>query len=230
MSVKKIIFGIFAHPDDEAFGPSGTLLLETRAGTELHLITLTAGENGMNPDSHQDLASVRLKEWRTAGRLMGASTMHHFGYIDGTLGNADHIAITARLETLVRGVASQQTEPVEIEFMSTDLNGITGHIDHIVAGRSACLAFYRLKAAGLPLSRIRLACLARAQLATPNTDFTFMEAGHPAAEIDETVDARAVASEVRAIMRAHHTQRQDGEVHIARRGDDVAVNHFIVRT
>ena len=37
--MKKIIFGIFAHPDDEAFGPSGTLLLETRSGTELHLIT-----------------------------------------------------------------------------------------------------------------------------------------------------------------------------------------------
>jgi LmbE family N-acetylglucosaminyl deacetylase len=230
MSVKKIIFGIFAHPDDEAFGPSGTLLLETRAGSELHLITLTAGENGTNPDSHQDLGAIRLVEWRAAGQLIGASSMHHFGYIDGTLGNIDHVAITTRLESLVRDVLSRQAEPVEIEFMSIDLNGITGHIDHIVAARSACLAFYRLKTAGLPLSRIRLACLAQTQLATANTDFTYMEAGHPLEEIDETIDARAVIDDIYAIMRTHHTQRQDGEVHIARHGEGVAINHFIVRS
>ena len=45
--MKRVIFGIFAHPDDEAFGPSGTLLMETKAGTELHLITLTLGEAGI---------------------------------------------------------------------------------------------------------------------------------------------------------------------------------------
>lgn len=229
MSVKKIIFGIFAHPDDEAFGPSGTLLLETRAGSELHLVTLTAGENGMNPDNHQDLSTVRLAEWHAAGHLIGASTMHHFGYIDGTLGNVDHIAITARLERLVRDIVSQQTEPVEVEFMSIDLNGITGHIDHIVAGRSACLAFYRLKAAGLPLSRIRLACLERSQLTTHNTAFAYMEAGHLTEEIGETIDARAVINDIYAIMRTHHTQRQDGEIHITRHGEGVAINHFIIR-
>lgn len=227
--MKKIIFGIFAHPDDEAFGPSGTLLLETRAGSELHLITLTAGENGMNPDNHSDLGSVRLEEWRTAGALIGATSMHHFGFIDGTLGNIDHVAIAKRLETLVRDIFARQSEPVEIEFMSLDLNGITGHIDHIVAGRSACLAFYRLKAAGLPLSRIRLACLAHAQLAEHNTDFVYMEPGHPTDEIDETVDARAVVDDIYAIMRAHHTQRQDGETHISRNNESVAINHFIVQ-
>ena len=32
--MNKIIFGIFAHPDDEAFGPSGALLKAVREGAE----------------------------------------------------------------------------------------------------------------------------------------------------------------------------------------------------
>lgn len=44
--MRKILLGIFAHPDDEALGPVGTLLREVRDGAELHLITLTAGQAG----------------------------------------------------------------------------------------------------------------------------------------------------------------------------------------
>lgn len=227
--MQKIIFGIFAHPDDEAFGPSGALLLEAKAGTELHLMTLTAGENGMNPDNHENLGQVRLQEWRDAGRLMGATDMHHLGYIDGELGNNDHIAITSEIEALVRATIAGRDD-IEIEFMSMDLNGITGHIDHIVAGRSACLAFYHLKSLGFPMTKLRLACLPADHLRELNTDFVFMEPGHPRHEIDETVDARDEIATIRQIIHTHHTQRSDGETHLAQLGDDVALNYFIVRT
>ena len=56
-----------------------------------------------------------------------------------------------------------------------------------------------------------------------------MESGHTPDEISETVDARHLASRIHEIIRCHHTQRSDGETHIARLGDDVALNHFIVR-
>jgi LmbE family N-acetylglucosaminyl deacetylase len=227
--MQKIIFGIFAHPDDEAFGPSGTLLLEARAGSQLHLVTLTAGENGMNPDNHQDLAAVRLQEWRQAGQLIGAISMHHLGYTDGQLNNADLLTIATTIEMLVRTTIGSKNKPCEIEFMTMDLNGISGHIDHIVAARAACLAFYRLKAEGWPVRRLRLACIPSSFLSKPNTDFVFMEAGRSPDEIDEIIDARSVAQEVKRIMRIHHTQREDGESHIARRGDEVAVNYFMIR-
>ena len=227
--MKKVIIGVFAHPDDEAFGPSATLLMESQTGSEIHLVTLTGGEAGMNPDNLSDLGSERLREWKKAGELIGATKMYHFGYADGELGNNDHIHITKRLETLVQTIAGDRDD-IEIEFMSMDLNGITGHIDHIVAGRSACLAFYRLRAAGLPMSKIRLACIPSTYMTAMNTDFVFMESGHTPDEISETVDARHLASRIHEIIRCHHTQRSDGETHIARLGDDVALNHFIVRT
>ncbi|MFZ2494806.1 MAG: PIG-L family deacetylase [Candidatus Saccharimonadales bacterium] len=62
--MKKVIFGIFAHPDDEAFGPAGTLIQEVQNGSEVHLITLTAGQAGSNPDNHEDPGAIRLKEWK----------------------------------------------------------------------------------------------------------------------------------------------------------------------
>jgi LmbE family N-acetylglucosaminyl deacetylase len=225
--MQKILFGIFAHPDDEAFGPSATLLQETQNGTELHLITLTAGEAGMNPDNHDNLPEVRLKEWRKAGELIGATSMHHLGYTDGTLCNRDHLTATDQITELVQEVIRGR-EDVEVEFMSIDLNGITGHIDHIVAGRSACLAFCRLRDARLPMSRIRLACMPRSRFSGISTHFVFMEAGHPDNTIDEVIDARHLASKVHEIMRCHHTQRGDADMHINRLGDDVAVNYFIV--
>jgi len=227
--MKKILFGIFAHPDDEAFGPSGTLLLETRSGTELHLITLTAGENGMNPDNHSDLGAVRLEEWKQAGKLIGAAKMHHFGYEDGTLGNQDHVEITHKIESLIKEVVASSPDAA-VEVMTMDLNGITGHIDHIVAARSAALAYYRLKEQGQPLTRLRLACIAENSLLTVNTDFVLMEPGRTQDEITETIDARSVIEDVYAIIRTHHTQRSDGETHIERLGELVALNHFIVIT
>lgn len=136
--MQKILFGIFAHPDDEAFCVAATLLQEAQKGTELHLISLTDGngKHSVNPDNVNNLGIVRLNEWRRAGELIGATRQHHLGYKDGTLSNDNHIEIAQQIEDLVKSVASERPE-VEIEFISLSLNGITGHIDHIVASRSA---------------------------------------------------------------------------------------------
>lgn len=226
--MQKIIFGIFAHPDDEAFGPAATLIREVHDGTELHLICLTAGENGTNPDNVPDLGQVRLAEWHAAGELIGAASMQHLGYMDGTLNNARHQEITGKIMAIVAEKLAGRTD-CEIEFMSLDLNGFTGHVDHIVAARSACLAFYRLRDQGLPMLRIRLFCWTLDQQPYIDTSFVFMEPGRTAAEIGETVDARNYAAQVDAVMRAHHTQRGDYEWMTNKRGDTLAINYFVVK-
>lgn len=228
--MKKIIFGIFAHPDDEAFGPSGTLLLETRAGTELHLITLTSGDAGTNPDNHSDLGKVRLQEWRESGRLLGATSMHYFGYKDGQLTNQNMIEITAQLMELIRKTITDTPDDAIIELMSLDLNGLTGHIDHIVAARAACLAFYTLKKKDKRFAKVRLSCLPASLLPKYNIDWLYMEAGRSEDEIGEIVDARRVHDDIIAIVRSHSTQRNDGETHIKNRGYDLGLNYFIVKS
>lgn len=226
--MQKILFGIFAHPDDEAFGPAGTLLKETAEGTELHLITLTSGENGTNPDDLDNLGEIRLAEWQEAGKLFGATSMEHLGYTDGTLCNKDHQKIASQIEEIVNSVVSGRDD-LEIEFLGLDLNGFTGHIDHIVASRSACLAFYRLREQGLRMKQVRLFCWPIDRQESVDTNFVYMEPGHKQDEIDETIDAEQYLDEIKQVMRVHHTQRKDCEWILSKCGDGIAVNHFVIR-
>ncbi|HEU0266197.1 MAG TPA: PIG-L deacetylase family protein [Candidatus Saccharimonadaceae bacterium] len=227
--MQKVIFGIFAHPDDEAFGPSGYFIKEVHDGTELHLITLTLGEAGMNPDGHADLAAVREKEWRRGGELMGAASMHFLGFKDGQLNNTSMIVASKKLVELVGETISGAPNDVVIDFITSDLNGISGHIDHIVAARAASWAFYTLKQHDARLTKIKYACIPYSQFPDTNVDWLYMEPGRHDNEIDEVVDARDYRAQIIEVMRAHHTQREDGEMHIRTRKDALGMNYFIVK-
>jgi N-acetylglucosamine malate deacetylase 2 len=228
--MKKIIFGIFAHPDDEAFGPAGTLLLETRSGTELHLVILTPGDAGANPDAVSDLGAIRLDEWHEAGRLLGAASMHALGYKDGTLNNKDMVEISQKLTDVITPILQSAPEDTVVEFMTLDLNGYTGHIDHIVAARAASYVFYTLKQTYPRLERIRYACLPQKLFPIQNTDWIFMEAGRSPQEVTEIVDARSLRDDIIQIMQTHHSQRADYEYNLAKQGDDLGLNYFIIRS
>lgn len=225
--MKKIIFGIFAHPDDESFGPSGTLLRETSAGNEVHLITFTTGQGGSNPDHYEDLGQVRKKEWHAAGALIGASSMHDLGYEDGTLNNLTMIESAKKITSIIKNTIPDNFNG-EIEFMSMDTNGITGHIDHIVAARAACLVFFRLKEHDPRVTRIRLACIDRLRAPLKNTHWLYMEAGRTDEEISETVDNRDNIDEIIKIMQCHQTQRSDLAYHLENRSSTIGLDTFIV--
>lgn len=228
--MKKILFALFAHPDDEAFGPCGTLLAEAHAGTEIHLILLTSGDAGTNPDNHEDLGTVRLQEWQTAGKLIGATSMRYLGYKDGQLTNHSMIEISQRVIGIITDTLATTPNNIHIELLTNDLNGITGHIDHIVAARAACHVFYQMKQRDKRFKRIRLACLSHQDAPTFNTNWLYMEPGRTKEEIDETIDNSALRDEIIAIIRTHYTQRHDGDYCIAWHGDQLGVDHFIVKT
>jgi hypothetical protein len=57
-----------------------------------------------------------------------------------------------------------------------------------------------------------------------------MEKGRSEDEIDEIVDARHLNDQLLGVVRAHQSQRSDGETHIKNRGADLGLNYFIVKT
>ena len=229
-SMSKIIFGIFAHPDDEAFGPSGALLKAVHQGAELHLITLTNGSAGMNPDNVADLGATRLEEWRKAGKLFGARSMHHLKYEDGHLNNLDMIEVSHKLMTLITNILETAPQNTEIEFMTLDLNGLTGHIDHIVAARAACFVFYTLKEKDQRFKRILFSCLTAEKYPSIDTGWIFREKGRTFDEIDEIIDAREFRNEITAIAKTHASQRHDAEHFFTTAGEDLGMNYFIVKS
>lgn len=228
--MKKIIFGLFAHPDDEAFGVAGTLLKEKQAGSEIHLVVITSGEAGVNLDGHSDLGPVRLEEWYKAGDIIGVASQHFLGYTDGKLTNESMLEIADKFENFVKEILSNYSEDLTVEFITLDTNGVTGHIDHIVASRATCLAFYRLKPHESRLDRIRLRCLSIEEKKHLDCAWVYCEEGCSKDSIDETIDARDIQDQIISVMQAHHTQRNDCRLHLEARGDSLGIEYFRLKS
>ena len=230
--MKKVIVGVFAHPDDESFGPAGTLILEHEQGTEIHLITLTSGEAGANPDNVADLGALRLEEWRISGKIIGASSMTHYGFGDGMLNNNDLCEISDKIEGKLHEILTDKTI-TELQIMSFELGGVSGHIDHIVASRAACAVFYRLKPADQRLTNIRLFCLTEERQPEPDVGWIFMDKGYKKTDL-EAVDVRSSHQKRIDAIHAHHSQRGDAArllEHCADPASDGACyDYFVVRT
>lgn len=217
--MKQVLFGIFAHPDDEGFGPSGTLYKLAHSGVDVHLICATAGQNGMNPDKAADLGKLRLKEWGESGRLIGATSQHYLGYTDGTLNNSVFHKLATEIASYISGVLQGYKEPVELSFMTFDNTGLSGHIDHIVMSMVASYVYQELKAsppAGATIKDLMYFCICQADNPEPNISYVYMPAGRPEDQIDIVNDISDVAKQKLAIMRAHHSQRQDAKMLLQR--------------
>ncbi|QQK74943.1 bacillithiol biosynthesis deacetylase BshB2 [Salicibibacter cibarius] len=81
---------IFPHPDDEAFGVSGTISAHIANGTPVTYACLTLGEMGRNVGNppiatRESLPDVRKKELEEAADAMGLTDLRMMGYRDKTL-------------------------------------------------------------------------------------------------------------------------------------------------
>ena len=61
-----------AHPDDIEITCAGTLILLQRAGWDVHLATMTAGDLGSMRHSRSAIAKIRRKEAAASAKLLGA--------------------------------------------------------------------------------------------------------------------------------------------------------------
>jgi LmbE family N-acetylglucosaminyl deacetylase len=141
--VNRSILLAFAHPDDESFGLAGTIARYARRGVPVDLVTATRGEKGTRLGVPEGVATgvAREAELRAAGRIVGLRDIYFLGYIDGELDRADPAEVTRKIREII-----EQVEPEVLITFGPD--GITGHPDHIVAGKAATAAFRELSTAG----------------------------------------------------------------------------------
>jgi LmbE family N-acetylglucosaminyl deacetylase len=85
----KTIVCIFAHPDDEAFGPGGTIALLSKKN-DLYILCATKGEAGKNrhTDKETPLQRLRSNELKASAMILGVKKVQFLNYIDGSLSNS----------------------------------------------------------------------------------------------------------------------------------------------
>src|SRR5215469_5790453 len=95
----KPVVGIFAHPDDEAFGPSGTLAKFAKEGRDVYIICVTRGDAGENhSDDTHALKDIREDELEASAKDLGVKDVIFFDFKDGTLSNNVYHEVAQKLK------------------------------------------------------------------------------------------------------------------------------------
>ena len=96
------VLAVMAHPDDIEMTCAGTLVLLRRAGWDVHLATMTAGDLGTATRSRAAISRIRKKEAAVSAKLLGAAyTCLGFGDLTIVYGEATKRRVSALLR-LVR--------------------------------------------------------------------------------------------------------------------------------
>ena len=121
------LLAIFAHPDDESYGPAGTIVEARARGGAVRVITATRGEAGSLGISKQyephELARIRQGELSAAARVMDFDSVV-LGWPDKGVGAVDH---GVAIGTLVRDIRLFRPD----SLLTFHPNGLSGHPDHI---------------------------------------------------------------------------------------------------
>jgi len=139
------ILVVLPHPDDEAFGLSGTLAKHVAEGARITYACLTLGEMGRNmgvpPFANRvTLPSVRQKELEESCRAIGIQDLRMLGLHDKTIEFEDRELLDGKILELL--------EEVRPDLVYTFYPGYSVHPDHDATGASVIRTI-----ASLPESR-----------------------------------------------------------------------------
>jgi LmbE family N-acetylglucosaminyl deacetylase len=224
--MRQVLIAIFAHPDDEAFGPGGTIALMGQRGWETHIICVTDGSAGDDNKGCDDLADSRCGELRASAEILGVQTVHILDFADGCLCNSTYHEVADAIKACVLNILDPEaTEPVSLRFMTFEPRGVTGHIDHMTVSMITSYLFSKtpewtgyLKAE-VSHQGVMYYCQCETQIATEELDyFVYFPPGYPMVEIDEHYDVSGVFDAKLAAMQAHDSQKHDYEM-IMRMGE-----------
>jgi len=126
------ILCVCPHPDDESFGPAGTIAKYAAQGIPVDLLTFTKGQVGTRPeplDSPEQLGLLREYETRAAARVLGIRTVTFLDYMDGQLDQASPDELASHVvEAIDRSAADA--------ILSFGPYGLTRHGDHVATHRA----------------------------------------------------------------------------------------------
>lgn len=141
MEKERHVLVVFPHPDDEAFGVSGTIIKHIQNGTPVTYACLTLGEmarNLGNPPfaTRESLPEIRKAELKKAAEIMGIKDLRLMGYRDKTL----EFENDEELANMVFKMIEELNPSLIISFYP----GYSVHPDHEATARAVVRAIRRL--------------------------------------------------------------------------------------
>ncbi|WP_313803349.1 bacillithiol biosynthesis deacetylase BshB2 [Cytobacillus sp.] len=137
MEKERHVLVVFPHPDDEAFGVSGTIASYTKSGTPVTYACLTLGEMGRNMGNppfatRETLPQIRKKELQDAANVLGIKDLRMLGYRDKTVEFEDEAVLAAHMGSII--------EEVKPSLIITFYPGYAVHPDHDATGAAVIKA------------------------------------------------------------------------------------------
>jgi len=127
---KLSLLAVFAHPEDESFGPAGTLAKYASEGVSVSLVTATRNKTGAPADESNPQARDRVCSCRASGIRRACL----FDYRPGELHQVAPTVVEERLVRLIREIRPQ----VLVTFGP---RGLTGDSDNEILNAAATSAF-----------------------------------------------------------------------------------------
>ncbi|MDR6999428.1 bacillithiol biosynthesis deacetylase BshB2 [Neobacillus niacini] len=190
MEKERQVLVVFPHPDDEAFGVSGTIATHVENGTPVTYACLTLGEMGRNMGNplftnRENLPKIRKEELKNAANALGIQDLRMLGFRDKTVEFEDEEKLTNVISSLI--------DELNPSLIITFYPGYSVHPDHEATGAAVVRAVERIPAAARP----KLHCVAF-------SNNCLEELGEP----DIINNISAVADKKLAAMKAHRSQTE----------------------
>jgi LmbE family N-acetylglucosaminyl deacetylase len=141
------VLGVWAHPDDEAYLSTATMMAAKAAGSRVAVVTATYGELGVPPGSDIDasrMAEIRRDEMRRAMDRIGVDEQYWLGLPDGGCHRVPRGGPIAAIRRVIEAF-----RPDTVLAFGPD--GMTGHADHRATSRWATAAVGAATTAARPI-------------------------------------------------------------------------------
>ncbi len=197
--IKKVIVGVFAHPDDETFGPSG-IIAKLAKKNDVYILCATSGQQGENHRhrTKRPLWMIRRHELRQAAKILGVKKVYFLGFEDGTLCNNLYQEIAAKVEKKLKQLKAD-------EIITYYYTGVSGHIDHITMSMISNFVFQRLPR----IKKLMMSGILKERAAERQDYFVYFPPGFEESEFDLVVDVSDVWNIKVEAMKQHKTQLKD---------------------
>jgi len=196
------ILAVFAHPDDDVFGPSGFILSLRERKNHIYEIFLTNGESGTNQKTgrkEKDLGEKRKEEAKKSAFFMGVKKVFFLNFNDGFLSNNLYHDVFNKIKKI-----AYEINP--LSFLTYEPRGVSGHVDHFFTSMVVSFLAQKLK------KKVFYYCLSKKQRQFIKDYFIFFPEGYDDWEIDLKLEVEKYRKKKEELIKIHQTQVKDGDM------------------